>query len=45
MNQKAPENGLASVSIVIGIDSLKAPINELIKHLELLDGVVSIKNV
>ena len=45
MNQTAPENGLAAVSIVIGIDSLKAPVHELIKNLELIDGVVSIKNV
>lgn len=45
MNQTAPENGLASVSLVIGIDSLKTPINELIKSLERLNGVISIKNV
>ena len=45
MNQTAPENGLAAVSIVIGIDYLKAPVHELIKSLELIDGVVSIKNV
>ena len=45
VNQSAPENGLASVSLVIDIYGLKTPIDELIKSLEKLDGVISIKTI
>lgn len=45
MNQTEPKNGLATVSIVIGIDGLKSPIDELIKTLERLNGVISIKTL
>ncbi len=45
MNQSAPQNGLASVSIVIGIDGLMTTVDELIKNVELLTGVISIKSL
>lgn len=43
MNQTAPENGLAVVTLVIGIDSLLIPIDALITSIEKVDGVVSVK--
>ncbi len=43
MNQAAPQNGLASVSLVIDISGLKTPVDQLIKLAEKLDGVISIK--
>lgn len=45
MNQTEPQNGLATVSIVIGVDGLKTPLDELIKNIERLNGVISIKTV
>lgn len=45
MNQSAPQNGLASVSIVIGIDGLMTTVDELIKNVERLTGVISIKSL
>lgn len=45
MNQSAPENGIATVSIVIDIDGLNSPIEQLLKLLEKLDGVISIKTI
>ena len=45
VNQAAPKNGLASVSLVIDIDSLKTPIDQLIKSVEKLDGIISIKSI
>ena len=45
VNQSEPENGFASVTIVIGIDQLKVPVNELLKTVERLNGVVSVKTV
>ena len=45
MNQTEPENGVATVSIVIGTDNLKLPVNEIIKMIERLDGVISVKNI
>ena len=43
MNQTAPQNGLANVSIVIGIDSLTIPLDALINIIEQTDGIVSVK--
>lgn len=43
MNQTAPKDGLATVSIVIGIDSLIIPLDALIGLIEQTDGIVSIK--
>ena len=45
VNQAAPENGVASVSMVINADGLKTPIDQLIKSVEKLDGVISIKTI
>ncbi len=45
MNQSAPQNGLASVSIVIGIDGLKTSVDELIRSAERLNGVISVKSL
>jgi chorismate mutase len=45
MNQAAPENGLANVKILIGIDGLKTPVDELISDIERLNGVVSVKSI
>ena len=45
VNQSAPENGLAAVSLVIDIDRLKTPVDQLIKSVEKLDGIVSIKSI
>lgn len=45
MNQTAPKNGLATVSIVIGIDNLSLPLDELIKLIEQTDGIVSVKTL
>lgn len=45
MNQSAPENGLATVSLVIGTDNLTIPENELIKSLEQINGIISIKTL
>jgi len=45
MNQSAPENGLAAVSIVIDSHGLKSTVEQLIKTLEKLDGVISIKSI
>lgn len=45
MNQSAPENGIATVTIVIDIDGLKTPVEQLTKSLEKLDGVISIKTI
>ena len=45
MNQAAPKNGLASVSLVIDIGGLKTTIDHLIKLAEKLDGVISIKTI
>ncbi len=45
MNQSAPQNGLAYVSIVIGIDGLMTTVDELIKNVERLTGVISIKSL
>lgn len=43
MNQAAPKEGLAYVSVVIGTDNIVAPISEFIKNLEHISGVISIK--
>lgn len=43
INQTEPKNGLASVSIVIGINELRFPIEELERAIERIDGVISIK--
>ena len=45
VNQSAPENGLATVSLVIDIEGLKTPIDQLIKTVEKLDGIISIKTI
>ena len=45
MNQSAPQDGLANVSIMIDIGGLKSPLEQLIKTLEKLDGVISIKTI
>lgn len=45
MNQAAPQNGLASVSLVIDISGLKTTIEQLIKLVEKLDGIISIKTI
>ena len=45
VNQSAPENGLAAVSLVINIDGLKAPIDQLIRSIEKLDGIISVKSI
>ena len=45
VNQSAPENGLAAVSLVINIDGLKAPIDQLIRSVEKLDGIISVKSI
>lgn len=45
MNQSAPKNGLASVSLVVDICGLKTPVDQLIRLVEKLDGVISIKNI
>ena len=45
VNQSAPENGLASVSLVIDVEGLKTPIDQLIKTVENLDGINSIKTI
>ena len=45
MNQSAPENGIATVSIVIDINGLKSTVEQLVNLLEKLDGVVSIKTI
>lgn len=45
MNQSAPQNGLATVSIVIGIDGLKTSVEDLIKSAERLTGVISVKSL
>lgn len=45
MNQAAPENGIANVSIVIDTVGLTIPLNELIKLIEQTDGIVSVKTL
>lgn len=45
MNQSAPKDGLASVSLVVDICGLKTPVDQLIKLVEKIDGVISIKNI
>ncbi len=45
MNQAAPEHGMATVNIVIGIDRLTIPLEELIKTIERLSGVISVKKI
>lgn len=45
MNQSAPQDGLASVSIVIGIDGLKTTVDDLVNNVERLAGVISIKSL
>lgn len=45
MNQAAPQNGLASVSLVIDICGLKTPVDQLIKLAEKIDGVISVKSI
>lgn len=43
MNQTAPQNGLATVSIVIGIDGLIIPLDALVNLIEQTDGIASVK--
>lgn len=45
VNQSAPKNGLASVSLVIDTAGLKSPIDQLIRSVEKLDGIISIKTI
>lgn len=45
MFQTAPENGLATVTLLIGIDHLTIPIDELLKAIERLSGVISVKTL
>lgn len=45
VNQTAPKSGLATVLFVIGIDKLKNPVDELIKSVERIDGVISVKTI
>ena len=45
INQSAPQNGLASVSVVIATDGMESDVEELINNVESLPGVMSIKQV
>lgn len=45
MNQTEPKDGAAAVTLTIGIDRLGIPIDELIKAVEKIDGVLSIKAI
>lgn len=43
MNQTAPQNGMATVTIAFSIDGLSMPIEHLVDLLEQINGVVSVK--
>lgn len=43
MNQTAPQNGMATVTITFSIDGLTIPIERLVDLLEQINGVVSVK--
>ncbi len=43
VNQTEPTSGLATVSVVIGIEGLKISLDALVKRIEDLDEVISVK--
>ena len=45
VNQNAPNGGTASVSITIRTDDTNMSVSDLVEHLKLVDGIVSIKSV
>ena len=45
VNQKAPVNGTATVTLTIKTDNENLSVSELIEHLKTVDGIISIKAV